>query len=193
MFASRFLVRSLLLLAVVSVASGAQSVGGPMVGDHFPHALQAPDQSGKAQSLTSVMGKKGLAVFFVRSADWCPFCKGQLVNANRHLAAFRALGIDIVSVSVDEVAPIAEFAKKQNIGYTMLSDPHGAINESLGIRDKRYPVGSAAFGVPRPTLYILDRQGVVRLRYQEPTFLTRPNLDTVLRDAAALQLTGAEP
>jgi len=86
------------------------------------------------------------------------------------------------------VAPIAAFAQEQHIGYTMLSDPHGDINLSLGIRDPQYPVGSPAFGVPKPTLYILDRQGVIRLRYQEPTYRTRPNLDAALHDIEAAGL-----
>ena len=70
----------------------------------------------------------------------------------------------------------------------MLSDPEGAISLSLGIRDEQYPVGSAAFGVPRPTLYIVDRNGTIRLRYMEPTYRTRPDLEGVLRDVVALGL-----
>jgi peroxiredoxin len=95
---------------------------------------------------------------------------------------FRELGVSVVFISVDEVPAIAAFAKEQHIDYTMLSDPHGDINLSLGIRDPQYPVGSPACGVPKPTLYILDRRGVIRLRYQEPTYQMRPNLDNVLHD-----------
>ena len=134
------------------------------------------------------MGEKGVAVLFVRSADWCPFCMRQLVNANMQLARFRALGLNVVSVSVDDVAKIAAFAKSQNISYEMLADPDGAINLSLGIRDEQYPVGSAQFGVPRPTLYVIDRNKTVRLRYIEPTYRTRPDLDLVLRDVESLGL-----
>jgi peroxiredoxin len=177
---------------VVSVAFHAATTiaaePGPMIGATFPHELAAPDQSGKQQTLRSVMGEKGVAIFFVRSADWCPFCKGQLVDVNRHFAGFQALGLNVVSVSVDQVAEIAAFAASQQIEYTMLADPEGAINLSLGIRDEQYPVGSAAFGVPRPTLYVLDRSGTIRLRYMEPTYRTRPDLEAVLRDAAALDL-----
>jgi peroxiredoxin len=158
-----------------------------MVGAVFPHDLAARDQAGQLQRLQSVMGEKGVAIFFVRSADWCPFCKRQLVDVNQHLARFRALGLNVVSVSVDEVAEIAAFAAEQKIGYTMLADPKGVINLSLGIRDEQYPVGSAAFGVPRPTLYVLDHAGTIRLRYMEPTYQTRPDLEAVLRDAAALE------
>jgi peroxiredoxin len=134
------------------------------------------------------MGEKGVAVFFVRSADWCPFCKKQLVDVNKELARFRALGLNVVSVSVDQVPEIAAFAAEQRIGYTMLADPDGAVNLRLGIRDEQYPVGSAAFGVPRPTAYIIDRSGTIRARYMEPTFRTRPDPEKILSDAAALAL-----
>jgi peroxiredoxin len=171
-------------------ASGVVSAAdpGPSVGTRFPHELAAPDQRGKPQTLATVMGEKGLAILFVRSADWCPFCKGQLVDVNRHLPRFRALGLNVVSVSVDSVEKIAAFAGPQKIEYPMLADPAGAINLSLGIRDEQYPVGTAQFGVPRPVLYVLDRTGTIRLRYMEPTYRTRPDLDAVLRDAAALGL-----
>jgi len=178
------LVAAFCCLAAALAATAAE----PVVGKAFPHALAAPDQNGKPQTLRSIMGPRGVAVLFVRSADWCPFCKGQLVDANRHLAKFRDLGINIASVSVDAVPEIAAFAKEQSIGYPMLSDPKGAMNEALGIRDTQYPVGSKAFGVPRPTLYVIDARGVTRLRYQEPTFRTRPNLDAVLKDVASLKL-----
>jgi peroxiredoxin len=184
--------RRLLLASLCSVILTVASCGapepGPAIGQAFPHELSAPDQLGERRTLESLQGDKGVAIFFVRSADWCPFCQGQLVDANRHLAQFRALGLNVVSVSVDDVEKIAKFAAAQKIEYTMLADPAGDINLSLGIRDEQYPVGSAQFGVPRPTLYVVDRAGTVRLRYMEPSYRTRPDLDAVLRDAAALRL-----
>lgn len=160
----------------------------PLAGKPFGHELNAPDQSGKVRTLKSVMGKKGVVVFFVRSADWCPFCMGQLVDINRHLADFRDAGFEVASVSVDEVGIIAGFTSKQKIGYVMLSDPKGAINLVIGIRDTQYPVGSAAFGVPKPTAYVIDTSGLVRLRFQEPTFRTRPDLDAMIADIRKLGL-----
>ena len=178
------------LCSIVLAVAGCENTAepGPAVGAKFPHELSVPDQTGQRRTLESVLGEKGVAIFFVRSADWCPFCQGQLVDANRHLAQFRALGINVVSVSVDDVPEIAKFAAAQKIEYPMLADPTGDINFSLGIRDEQYPVGSAQFGVPRPTLYIVDRSGTIRLRYMEPTYRTRPDLDSVLRDTKALGL-----
>ena len=180
----------LAVCSIILAAAGCDNLAepGPSVGVKFPHELSAPDQTGQGRTLESVMGAKGVAIFFVRSADWCPFCQGQLVDANRHLAQFRSLGINVVSVSVDDVPEIAKFAAAQKIEYPMLADPTGDINLSLGIRDEQYPVGSAQFGVPRPTLYVVDRSRMIRLRYMEPTYRKRPDLDAVLRDTAALGL-----
>jgi peroxiredoxin len=176
------------LLFAVAASSGFAAEPGPQVGAKFPHSLAALDQAGKQQTLESVMGEKGVAVFFVRSADWCPFCQRQLADVNTHVDDFKSLGLNVVSVSVDDIEEIAKFARTQNIRYTMLADPEGAINLDLGIRDEQYPVGSSAFGVPRPTLYVIDRDGAIRLRYMEPTYRTRPDLAAVLRDAQALGL-----
>ncbi len=166
----------------------AEDIPGPEPGAPFPHPLGVPDQHGHNQTLSSLMGEKGVALFFVRSADWCPFCKGQLADVNERRSEFRALGVNVASISVDEVGLLATFASEHDIGYAMLADPNGDINESLGIRDEQYPVGSAQFGVPRPTLYVIDRDGVIRLRYMEPTYRTRPDLDAVLADIEQLGL-----
>ena len=182
-----------LLLFVVPLGIGLAgatdvNVPGPAVGDFFPLSIAAEDQAGKRRTLGELAGEKGLVLAFVRSADWCPFCKSQLADLNRRSPEFEKLGLSVVSVSVDEVAEIAAFAEAQDIGYTMLADPGGDINGDLGIRDEQYPVGSAAFGVPRPALYIIDTNATVRAVYMEPTYRTRPDLDFVLREAEGLAL-----
>lgn len=176
------------VLLALSCAVADEELPGPDVGETFPHSLEAPDQNGEPRSLANLYGTNGVVVLFVRSADWCPFCKTQLIEVNARLPEFEALGLRVATISVDEVPLIGEFAETQSIGYTMLADPNGDINEELGIRDPQYPVGSAAFGVPRPALYVIDRSGIIRARYIEPTFRTRPDLDIVLAEAKALDL-----
>lgn len=175
-----------LALLALPLAASAQDVPGPDVGTPFPHPLRASDQHGEHQTLSSLMAENGVALFFVRSADWCPICKDQLADVNERVDEFRELGINVASISVDEVGLLARFASNQDIRYTMLADPEGTINEALGIRDEQYPAGSAEYGVPRPTVYVLDRRGTIRLRYMEPSFRTRPELDEVLADIEAL-------
>lgn len=178
----------LLTFAMAAAWAGVANIPGPAVGTHFPVPLAAKDQDGQPRTLQGLMGPKGVALIFQRSADWCPFCQAQLENMNRHLKQFRALGLNVVSVTVDDVPKIAAFAKQAEIGYTMLSDPKGDINEKLGIRDKQYPVGSFPYGVPRPVLYIIDRSGTIRARYMPPTYEKQPDIDRVLDDVAGLKL-----
>jgi len=185
--------KSSLLIGVLALAASfavnaQDAIPGPQLGDKFAHDLAAADQNGQMQTLDDLMGEKGAAIFFVRSADWCPFCQRQLGDVNERLAEFEALGLNAISVSVDDVAEIAAFAKEHNVAYTMLADPAGDINKTLGIRDEQYPVGSKAFGVPRPILYIVDTSRTIRALYMEPTYRTRPDLDMVLADASKLGL-----
>lgn len=158
---------------------------GPAIGTAFPNALELKDQAGEQQSLRSLMGKNGVAVFFVRSADWCPFCKRQLIDVNAHLTEFRQLGLGIASISMDTVDKIASFHNAQSIGYTMLSDPDGAIVETMGIRDLQYSDGSKAYGVARPMIFIIDPQLKIMHKYAEESFRNRPDLDKVLSELRA--------
>jgi len=69
----------LLPLFVVLFAAQAQTQGnrtrvdvarlGPQVGERVPD-FTLLDQTGKSQSLQSIMGRRGAMLVFVRSADW---------------------------------------------------------------------------------------------------------------------------
>jgi len=169
-------------LAQVAQAQSTWVAPGPEVGTVFPNDLKLLDQSGKQQNLKALMGKKGVAVFFVRSADWCPFCKRQLVDTNNHLAEFKALGLNVVSVSHDTVDLIATFHTAQNIRFTMLADPDGAVVENIGIRNLEYADGSKAYGVARPMIFIINPQMKITHKYAEESYRNRPDLDKVLTE-----------
>ena len=184
------------LLAVLAFAAGAGtgraedawSPPGPAVGARFPTGLGLPDQTGTTRNLSALQGARGTVIVFVRSADWCPYCMRQLADVNQRLAKFEALGLAVVSVSVDSVAEIADFHRKQKIGYAMLADTDGGVVQSLGIRDPAYGPDSDAFGVPRPVIFVLDRTQVVRAKYAEQGYRNRPDLDRVLGELARLDL-----
>jgi len=69
----------LLPLFVVLFAAQAQTQGnrtrvdvarlGPQVGERVPD-FTLLDQTGKSQSLQSILGRRGAMLVFVRSADW---------------------------------------------------------------------------------------------------------------------------
>jgi hypothetical protein len=55
------------LTALAQISRPAKT--GPMVGEVVP-AFSATDQTGRTQTLASVMGTKGAMLVFFRSADW---------------------------------------------------------------------------------------------------------------------------
>jgi hypothetical protein len=76
----RFIVPGLLLLCILRAADEKPRLHavpgldkdmktGPAVGSKIP-PFEAVDQYGKRQTFESLRGPKGLALLFVRSADW---------------------------------------------------------------------------------------------------------------------------
>ncbi len=154
---------------------------GPAVGAHFKNSLALEDQTGRKRSFSDLAGPRGLTLVFVRSADWCPFCRKQLGELEKRAAAFRAAGYPVVSVSVDDLPLIQKFATAANISYTMLADPTGSVTEDLGIRDPQYPVGSFTHGVPQPGIFVIAKDGRILAKFFVKGYKVRPDPDIVLR------------
>src|SRR5258708_24374236 len=94
--------------------------GQPIIG--LQPGVKAPeialaDQTGKPQTLSTLTGPNGLLLLFFRSADWCPFCKGQLVDLERAQKLFATKGINVAGVSYDSPEVLAEFSQRKFCQY----------------------------------------------------------------------------
>ena len=56
-------------LTLLALAGRSAVPSGPEAGKTVPE-FSAPDQTGKLQTLKSIMGPKGALLVFFRSADW---------------------------------------------------------------------------------------------------------------------------
>ena len=65
--------------SLAAIGQDATPVPGLQPGVKAP-AIALRDQAGKERDFQSLAGPNGLLLLFFRSADWCPFCKGQLVD-----------------------------------------------------------------------------------------------------------------
>ena len=90
---------------------------------------------------------------------------------------------------------LKDFERRDVQLVIVTTDTQLPVRGSLPILSDPGTVVSATYGVPfqfgggnRPASFLMDRKGVIRLRYMEPTYRTRPNLDTVVSDIAALGL-----
>jgi peroxiredoxin len=72
------------------------------------------------------------------------------------------------------------FAERRAITFTLLSDPMSAVIDSYGLRDPAYQAGSRAYGVPRPAILVIGRDGVIKALLAEDVINKRPPLTALL-------------
>jgi peroxiredoxin len=162
-----------------TVAASAEDLGPP-VGVRAPDIGTRLDQTGMPRTLADVMGKNGLVLMFFRSADWCPYCQAQLIDMNGGVPEIEKRGYRVAALSYDSPEILQTFTMKRNIAYTFLSDPKSEVIDLYKLRDPQYPPGSRAYGVPRPIIFVLDKQGFIKAKLYEESFKVRPPVTAVI-------------
>ena len=173
----------LALLVLVSappaVTAWAEDLG-PAIGTTAPDIGTRLDQVGKPHRLPDLMGPTGLVLFFFRSADWCPYCQAQLIDVNGGIAEIEKRGYRVAGLSYDNPEILQAFTVKRHLTYTLLSDPKSEVIDRYNLRDPQYPPGSRAYGVPRPIIFILDLQAIIKAKLYEESFKNRPPVTAVI-------------
>jgi peroxiredoxin len=173
---------AVLILAGVlpRVSAWAEEDLGPAIGTAAPDIGTRLDQTGKPHRLTDLMGRNGLVLFFFRSADWCPYCQAQLIDINSGVAEIEKRGYRVAGLSYDSPEILQAFTIKRNLTYTLLSDPKSEVIDRYNLRDPQYPPGSRAYGVPRPIIFILNPQALIKAKLYGETFKIRPPVTDVI-------------
>lgn len=164
---------------------------GPKVGAAIPHDLTATDASGAARSFETLVGEKGMALFFVRSVDWCPYCKAQALSVDAARADFERRGLSVVFVSYDDSAKQRKFASEKSVSVTLLSDPKSEIIDAFGLRNEKHTSGRFA-GIPHPAAFIVKPDRTIAAKLYEADYVTndksyvnRPEVGAILAAADA--------
>lgn len=178
-----------LVALVAATASAAPDESwGPALGSVIPDQLETTDQDGNKQSFNSLAGEKGLVVVFLRSLDWCRFCKGQAKELNNRVADFNQRGLQLVVLSYDSVETLKSFQLKHAPGLTFLSDPESRVIKAFGILNEREKPNSRGYGIPNPGIIIIDAGAVMRAKFAEKSYRHRPQIDAVLAAIDKLNL-----
>ena len=152
---------------------------GPQLGEKVPD-FSLPDQQGQVRTLRSLMGPKGLVLLFYRSADWCPYCKTQLVEQQGAYDQVRRSGFGLAALSYDRVPILADFARRRGITYPLLSDAGSSVIRKYGLLNTTIPVSNDLYGYPFPGTFVLNRDGVVTSRFFEDTYQERNTITSIL-------------
>jgi peroxiredoxin len=140
--------------------------------------FSARDQFGKTQTLESLRGSKGTVLLFYRSADWCPYCKGQLIQLQAAKERFEKQGIKLVGISYDSVEILKYFSDRRKIEFPLLSDPDSKIIRMYQVLNSE-AVGPN-LGMARPGYFFIDTEGMIREKFFEAKYRERLTGNTVL-------------
>jgi peroxiredoxin len=150
---------------------------GLAVGAKAP-SFSLRDQSGRAQTNQTLRGPKGTVLLFVRSADWCPYCKAQLVDLQRAHKRFEQQGLKLATISYDTVEILKSFADRRQIEYPMLADPDSQIIRAYGVLNAE--ATGRDEGMARPGFFFIDPSGTIREKFFETSYQERDSANSVM-------------
>ena len=140
--------------------------------------FSARDQFGKTQTLDTLRGSKGTVLLFYRSADWCPYCKGQLIQLQAAKERFEKQGIKLAGISYDRVEILKYFSDRRKIDFPLLSDSDSKIIRMYQVLNSE-AIGPNA-GMARPGYFFIDPEGMIREKFFEAKYRERQTGNTVL-------------
>lgn len=162
-----------------------------------------PDITGKSQSLASLYAEGPTFVVFYRGG-WCPFCNLQLHALAKAKPDFEAKSLRVVSISVDRPDEQAKTQAKNGVPFPMLSDADLAVHKAFhvvhvpgeaeskalaghGVDLEKYS-GQTHHSFAVPSIFLVDRAGVIRWSHVDEDYKTRPTPKQML-EAAEKALT----
>ena len=130
---------------------------------------KAPDftldaDDGKQVSLRDYIGKKVVLYFYPK--DNTPGCTREAVEFRDVAEEFEKEGAVIVGVSKDSVKSHQKFKEKNDLPFTLLSDPDGKVLDLYGVWKKKSFYGRTFMGTERTT-FLIDEKGFVVKIYRK--------------------------
>ena len=135
------------------------------VGDRIP-CFSLPDQDGNKFDISNYIGRKKLVIFFYPQ-DGSLNCTKEACYFRDLKEVFEEAGAVVVGISSQSVESHKEFAAKNKLTYTLLSDNKNAVRRLFG-------VPSRAFGfIPGRVTYVVDKEGKVVYTFDSQTDVQR--------------------
>lgn len=130
----------------------------PLVpGDPAPD-FALPDADGAIVRLSSFRGQR--VVLYAYPAAMTPGCTTQACDFRDSLAVFAGQGMAVVGISPDTPQKLAAFRDRDDLPFTLLSDPDHEVLEAYGAWGEKKNYGRTYLGVIRST-FVISRDGVI--------------------------------
>jgi len=155
--------------------------------DHrLAHGDTAPDftlldASGQPVSLADFAGHRVIVYFY--PAAMTPGCTTQAVDFTAAISELSAAGVDVLGVSPDEPAKLAEFRESQSVAFPLLSDPDRATLGAYGAYGEKMLYGKLVEGVIRSTFVVdVDDEGKGTIALAQYNVKAAGHVDKLRRD-----------
>ncbi|WP_062135524.1 thioredoxin-dependent thiol peroxidase [Demequina aestuarii] len=127
-------------------------------GDTAPDFTAPTDQG--SFTLSEHRGSRVILYFY--PAAMTPGCTTQACDFRDSLDALKAAGYEVVGVSKDEPAKLAEFREQEGLTFTLVSDPDRTVQDAYGAWGMKKLYGKEVEGSIRSTV-VIGPDGTVEL------------------------------
>ena len=132
------------------------------VGQKAPDFTMLSDE-GKPVTLSKSLGRGPIILSFY-VWDFTNVCQGQLCALRDSLGALQQMGATVFGISTDSHHSHRVFKQQNGINYPLLSDWNKTVTKAYGVQyDKFGDFGLQ--GVSKRSVFVLDRDGIVRYRW----------------------------
>lgn len=126
------------------------------VGDVAPDfALKADD--GRIVKLSECRGKTVVLFFYPK--DETPGCTKEACAFRDAYDDFKANGIEVFGISVDDVESHQAFKKKENLNFTLLSDETKEVSKKYGVL--------GMMGFAQRVTFLIDKDGIIKKIFKD--------------------------
>ena len=137
--------------------------------------------------LSDHIGKKNILLLFVPMA-FTGGCTKEFCEVTATLDRYTELGAMVFGISGDNPFANAEWAKKEGIGLTLLSDYEHRAADAYGVAyDTFLPEKNLIMGgVPKRSAFVIDKEGVIRYREVHDVPSVQPDFEAIQKCLAEL-------
>jgi hypothetical protein len=93
---------------------------------------------------------------------------------------FAKRGLNIAALTYDSIAILRHFGDRKGITYPLLSDPDSEVITAFGILNHNYGPDDDGYGLPFPGMFIIDENGIVKVKFFEEDHRERYTASHVL-------------
>ncbi len=127
------------------------------VGDMVPDFALVSDE-GKTIKLADLRGKQVVLFFYPKAGT--SGCTTQACGFRDSFPVIEAANATVLGISPDEPAKLAKWKAKENLPYTLLSDPDHAVAEAYGVWGEKKMYGNTYMGIIR-SHFVIDAEGTL--------------------------------